>query len=320
MLSARLHRCITPDVAILLAPLSLDAWTLHAATRLLGLRTLDRKVRRVDGFVLVCPLQHRHAGGGLHWAREQSGVGAAGAGGGGAVPRRQPKVLVRVGPRTRRRHACRVPRLLAAALVRCTLHDAAPLVSPVLPNALHRRAAAPSQWGVLVPRAASASLRRCHVCHRPCPAARGPRFPVADVRQWMAEMVRSGSWQRRNPGTPAPDFEAIAAAAAATGAGAAAAGRKAAVLSGRDAEAAAKTLQSLSVSTGRPAASGAQPAVSTGRQRRASDARTASTDAGGAAAGVPCMQRSGSEVKRVGALDIIAKAADLRGASGPLDC
>ncbi len=121
-------------------------------------------------------------------------------------------------------------------------------------------------------------------------------------------MVRRGSWKRRNPGVPAPDFAAVAAAAEAGAA--AAAGRSAGPL-GEDDEAAAKTLQSLSVSaTSRPAGSGgAQPAVSTGRQRRrASDARTASTAARGGA----CLQRSGSEVKRVGALDIMATAADLR--------
>ena len=139
-------------------------------------------------------------------------------------------------------------------------------------------------------------------------------FPVADVRRWMADMVHSGSRAQRNPGIPAPDFAAAGAAD-----GDAAAGRPA----GEDEAAAAKTLQSLSVSAASlPAASGAggggaQPAVSTGRQqRRASDARTVST----AAAGGPSLQRSGSEVKRVGALDIMATAADLGCANSPPAC
>ncbi|KAL4457490.1 hypothetical protein ABPG75_012355 [Micractinium tetrahymenae] len=149
-------------------------------------------------------------------------------------------------------------------------------------------------------------------------------FPVADVRRWMGEMVRSGSWEERNPGIPAPDFAAIAAAAeGGAGAAMAAAGARGAPPGG-DEEAAAKTLQSLSVSaTSRPAASGAtgsaQPAVSTGRQRgRAGDVRTASTAAGGAVGLGQCLQRSGSEVKRVGALDIMATAADC--ANSPPAC
>ena len=142
------------------------------------------------------------------------------------------------------------------------------------------------------------------------------RFPVADVRGWMADMCRRGTWQAHNPGLAPP-----AAAEAPSPAGTA------------DARVAAEALQSLSASLtaslpagqaasvddGGGGGAGAQPAVSSRRQRQdAAEAAAAAAGpvADGASRGQ--LQRCGSELKRAGALDIMAVAAGL-GPSSPTD-
>jgi hypothetical protein len=96
-------------------------------------------------------------------------------------------------------------------------------------------------------------------------------------------MVRSGSWAKHNPGVPPPAPPPPPGAPAA-----------------EDTQA-AQALRSLSASRctsgGDDTCSAAQPTASTGRQP------------GAEAAGQ--LQRSGSELKRVGALDIMVHAADL---------
>lgn len=122
------------------------------------------------------------------------------------------------------------------------------------------------------------------------------RFPVADVRCWMDDMVHIGSWERYNPGVPAPDFQSIlAGAAAAGGLGVGAACARSAE---EDEKEAAETLQSLSASL--VSSRRAAPAVSTG---------------GGGAAAVSTQPAVSSKRQRQqqGALDIMATAAGLGG-------
>lgn len=116
------------------------------------------------------------------------------------------------------------------------------------------------------------------------PSAASFRFPVADVRDWVAAMVRNGSWDKHNPGVPPPAPPPPPGAPAT-----------------EDTQA-AQALRSLSASRctsggGDETLSAAQPTTSTGRQPRAESARQ--------------LQRAGSELKRKGALDIMVQAADL---------
>jgi hypothetical protein len=155
---------------------------------------------------------------------------------------------------------------------------------------------------------------------RPLTAASYPlmpacRFPVEDVRAWMADMCRRGTWQAHNPGLAPP-----AAAEAPGPAGEA------------DARAAAQALQSLSASQtvslpagqaasvdgggGGGGGTDAYPAVSSRRQRQDASEAAAGPAAGGASRGQ--LQRCDSELKRVGALDIMAVAAGL-GPSSPTE-
>jgi hypothetical protein len=132
---------------------------------------------------------------------------------------------------------------------------------------------------------------------------------VEDVRAWMADMCRRGTWQAHNPGLAPPAAAEVPSPA-----------------NEADAKAAAEALQSLSASQtvslpvgqaasvdGGGGGADAHPAVSSRQQRLDAAAATAAAAAGQVSgrSGRGELQRCGSELKRAGALDIMAVAAGL---------